>query len=301
MSLLRLDTPAEARAWCAARRAEGRTIGFVATMGYLHEGHVSLVRRALAENDLCVVSVFVNPLQFGEAADLDNYPRDPERDARLLDAAGAQLVFTGTLAQFFPDELLGDGSFPPEHLKDPGPGAVGMEGEFRGGHFDGVATIVDRLFDVTGPARAYFGQKDLQQTLVAQHVAAARGGPEIVVCPISRESSGLARSSRNARLSEDEFEQAACLSRGLARAASLWQAGEREPAALEAALARALEEAGVEPEYAAVRDLAAWTSGPPGAPLSQPVALVAARVGPVRLIDNHVLDEAPPGPERGEA
>jgi len=297
MSLVRLDTPAEAQAWCAARRAEGRTLGFVATMGFLHEGHLTLVRRALAENDLCAVSVFVNPLQFGEAADLDNYPRDLERDAELLEGAGAQLLFTGTLAEFFPDELAADGSFPPEHLVDPGPGAVGMEGEFRGGHFDGVATIVDRLFDVTTPTRAYFGQKDLQQTLVVSHLAAARGGPEVVACAISREPSGLARSSRNARLSEAEREQATCLSRGLARASSLWQRGERDPARLEAALAAELRSAGIEPEYAAVRDLAAWSPEPPSAPLAKPVALVAARVGPVRLIDNHVLDEPAPGSE----
>ncbi len=288
--LQRLTSPAAARCWCAARRAEGRSLGFVPTMGYLHEGHLSLVRRALAENDLCAVSVFVNPLQFDEAADLENYPRDWEGDTRLLEEAGAQMVFTGTLEQFFEGELDPSGALPRERLVDPGPGAAGLEGSCRAGHFDGVATIVDRLFEVVAPDRAYFGRKDLQQTLVVRAVAERRGGPEIVVCDTSREPSGLARSSRNARLTDEERARAACLSRALARAAAAWRAGEASPAALEATLGAALAVPGVELEYAAVRDLAGWTAERPAVPLREPVALVAARIGPVRLIDNHPLD-----------
>lgn len=292
--LLRLTSPDEAALWCAARRAEGRSIGFVPTMGYLHEGHLSLVRRALLENDLCAVSVFVNPLQFDEAADLEGYPRDWEGDTRLLEEAGAQMVFTGTLEQFFPGQLDADGGLPAARRVDPGAGALGLEGACRAGHFDGVATIVHRLFEVVAPDRAYFGRKDLQQTLVVEEVAARRGGPEVVVCETSREPSGLARSSRNARLSEAERSRAACLSRALFAAARAWRAGEASPEALELVLRSELGVPGVELEYAAVRDLAAWTAGPPEAPLLEPVALVAARIGPVRLIDNHPLDAPVP-------
>lgn len=293
--LCSLDSPALAREWCRARRAEGLSLGFVPTMGFLHEGHLSLVRRALAENDLCAVSIFVNPLQFDEGADLEAYPRDWEGDTSLLREAGADLVFTGTLAQFFEGELDAEGNLPGERLLDPGPGAHGLEGACRSGHFEGVATIVDRLFEVVGPDRAYFGQKDLQQTLVVRDLAARRGSPEVVVCPTSREPSGLARSSRNARLGPEELQRATCISRALFAASRAWLDGEPTVAALEELLAAELEVPGVEVEYAVVRDRAAWTEGAPAGPLVDPVALVAARIGPVRLIDNHALGERPPG------
>jgi len=237
--LCSLDSPALAREWCRARRAEGLSLGFVPTMGFLHEGHLSLVSRALAENDLCAVSIFVNPLQFDEGADLEAYPRDWEGDTSLLREAGADLVFTGTLAQFFEGELDAQGNLPGERLLDPGPGAHGLEGACRSGHFEGVATIVDRLFEVVGPDRAYFGQKDLQQTLVVRDLAARRGSPEVVVCPTSREPSGLARSSRNARLGPEELQRATCISRALFAASRAWLDGEPTVAALEELLAGA--------------------------------------------------------------
>ncbi|TDJ67977.1 MAG: 2-amino-4-hydroxy-6-hydroxymethyldihydropteridine diphosphokinase, partial [Planctomycetota bacterium] len=158
----RLETPAEAREWCAAQRSAQRSIGFVPTMGALHEGHLTLVRRAVLENDVACVSVFVNPLQFDDARDLERYPRDFERDAAKLAGVDCAMVFTGTLAQFFPGELDARGALPPERVLDPGPRAEGLEGEHRPGHFAGVATIVDRLFDVVAPDRAYFGRKDFQ-------------------------------------------------------------------------------------------------------------------------------------------
>jgi pantoate--beta-alanine ligase len=281
----RLDDPEGARAWCEEQRASGHSLGLVPTMGALHEGHLELVRRAVAENDAACVSVFVNPLQFDDPGDLERYPRDLDGDARLLDGAGAAMVFTGTLAGFFPGSG-GDPSAVP--AVDPGPPAGGLEGEFRKGHFAGVATICDRLFELTGADRAYFGEKDFQQTLVVKHVAERRGAPRIVVCPTSREPSGLARSSRNELLDGSGLERAVALSRGLRAARALWAAGEREPGALCAALAAELT--GVEPEYAEVRDPEAWTADRPAGPLTRAQALVAARVGPVRLIDNLRLD-----------
>ncbi|MCL4152873.1 UNVERIFIED_CONTAM: hypothetical protein GTU68_042388 [Idotea baltica] len=281
----------DARDWCASQRAAGKTIGFVPTMGALHAGHLSLVRQALAENDVVCVSVFVNPLQFDEAADLAAYPRDWEGDVQLLESVGCAMVFT----------LDDAGQFPATQLEDPGPGALGLEGATRTGHFEGVATIVKRLFEVVEPTRAYFGQKDFQQTLVVRHLVQRSGGPEVVVCPIARETSGLARSSRNERLSAEERDGAVFLSGALARCAEAWQAGERDAAVLEALLQDSIQSAGRAFDYAAVRDPSAWTVERPSGPLTAAVAVVAARVGPVRLLDNHLLAEPFPEPEASRA
>jgi len=299
MTIELLTNPRAAKLWCDAARARGQRIGFVPTMGGLHVGHLSLVESALAENDVACVSVFVNPLQFGQASDLENYPGTLEGDARELERIGCPMVFSGTLAEFFPDELDERGRLPQHEMRDPGPGASGVEGTCRTGHFEGVATIVDRLFDVVGPDSAYFGQKDFQQTLVVRHLAEQRGGPRIVVCPTSREASGLARSSRNERLSPQERRQAEALSRSLSRAAERWQAGERDAERLEAALAEELDGAGVRVEYTAVRDLDHWSSERPAGTLERAVALVAAIVGPVHLLDNHILSEPAPVPALG--
>jgi pantoate--beta-alanine ligase len=284
----------EAREWCQRVRAEGRSLGFVPTMGALHEGHLSLVRRALRENDLVCISVFVNPLQFDEQGDLDNYPRDFEGDAALLEGVGASMVFTGTLAEFFEGELDESGGLPRTRLLDPGPCAEGLEGSFRRGHFPGVATIVGRLFDVVQPDRAYFGQKDYQQARVVSELAARRGAPEVVVCPTSREPSGLARSSRNTRLDARQRELATAISRALFRAAEAWQAGERRSSVLRGLLHEELDVPGLELEYAALRPLEGWSAEEPHGDLESAVALVAARVGPVRLIDNFVLSDPIP-------
>ena len=300
MKIERIPDPRRAAEWCEARRAAGASLGFVPTMGALHAGHLSLVGRALEENELACVSVFVNPLQFDEASDLSSYPRDFDGDAELLERVGCQMVFTGTLAQFFPGELNDDGTLPAERLLDPGPSARGLEGACRTGHFEGVATIVDRLFEVVRPDAAYFGQKDFQQSLVVSDLAARRGGPRIVVCPISREPSGLARSSRNERLTPAERELAACLSGALAAAAGAWRDGERDAGRLEALLHAALEHRGVEVEYATLRESHRWSARPPTGDLERAVALVAARIGEVRLIDNHLLDEAWPPPASPE-
>lgn len=294
MSIAEFDNPQDALQWCREQRRGGASLGFIPTMGALHAGHLSLVQRALTECDVVCVSVFVNPLQFDEASDLENYPRHWAGDVSLLDGIGCSMVFTGSFEDFFEGQLDAEGGLRASRYVDPGTGALGLEGDCRRGHFEGVATIVDRLFEVVEPDRAYFGQKDFQQSLVVQQVAQLRGKPAIVVCPISREPSGLARSSRNERLTEQERAEAGALSMALSAAAHAWRAGERDAAALEALMQRELAAREIDVEYAAVRERGAWSAEPPSAALRDGVALVAARVGPVRLIDNHVLSESPP-------
>lgn len=281
MSLERCPDPAAAARWCAARRARGESVGFVPTMGALHEGHLTLVERARRECSAVVVSVFVNPLQFNDPRDFERYPRDLEGDARLLEGAGAHLVFSGTLAQFFPEVAPGS----PVPLRTPGPSARGLEGDFRPGHFAGVATICARLFELVRPARAFFGAKDFQQCQVVSELSAELGFPEVVVCPTSRDPDGLARSSRNQLLTSDDRREALVLSRALFAARAAYLAGERRAEALEAVLARELARGRVEVEYAVVRDPARLAETPRG-PLRAARALIAARAGRVRLIDN---------------
>ena len=292
--IARLESPAVAARWCEEACAGGAaSLGLVPTMGALHAGHLSLVERAVAENDLACASVFVNPLQFDDPRDLERYPRDPDGDAAKLGEVGCAMVFGGTLEGFFPGQLDGRGRLPAELLVDPGPGARGLEGEFRPGHFAGVATIVARLFELLRPDRAYFGRKDFQQCLVVRDLARRRAGPEVRLCDTVREPSGLALSSRNLRLDGPGREQAPFLARALAKVSGLWEGGERDPAALEEAMAEVLSGSTLDVEYAAVRDPEHWTPGRPAGPLERAVALVAARAGAVRLIDNRVLAETP--------
>lgn len=297
-SICQLEDPLSAKRWLEEPRVRGATVGFVPTMGALHDGHLSLVERARAENELVVVSVFVNPLQFDDPGDLLRYPRDLARDAALLEGAGCDMVFTGT--------LVGEGGFFPEcrdarevPVEAPGPAALGLEGALREGHFEGVATIVRRLFETVRPHRAYFGAKDYQQTLVVRDLAArmrAEGAPapEIVVCPIAREAHGLARSSRNELLDAWTREAASALAGTLQVAARAWSAGVRDAELLTREMRSAfcaLAPVSFELEYAAVRDPKAWTTEAPESELGSGVALIAARVpaargGVVRLIDN---------------
>lgn len=285
---LRLDAPAAAREHCAATRDKGTRWGFVPTMGALHEGHLALVRRAKRECGTVCVSVFINPLQFNDPRDLERYPRDFEGDVRLLSSAGCDMVFTGTLEQFFPEA---QGAPQAIRSVDPGPAALGLEGALRPGHFTGVATIVERLFDFVRPECAYFGAKDYQQTLVVRHVARVRGGPRIVVCPTERAPDGLALSSRNALLEPSWRERAPAIHRALLAAREAWR-GESLRAAPELArrMHAVLAQSGLSVEYAALRDPEAWTEADPRGALSRAVALIAARAGGVRLIDNLRLD-----------
>lgn len=292
--LIRLTSVEEARAWCRAARADGGSLGFIPTMGALHSGHLELVRRAAAENDRVAVSVFVNPLQFNDPKDLESYPRDFEGDAKKLASVGCSMAFTGTLPEFFPDELDASGGLKAEHLIAPGPGAEALEGTFRPGHFAGVATICDRLFDVVEPTRAYFGAKDFQQCLVVEALAERRGGrPEIVRCDIVRSSAGLALASRNLLLSEDAKVEALAISRALRKVRAAWRGGLRDADTLAEMLTHALDAPGINLEYGEIRNPADWRAETPSGLIDQAVALVAASVGGVRLIDSMLLSDAP--------
>jgi pantoate--beta-alanine ligase len=265
----------------SARREE-RTIGLVPTMGALHEGHLSLLRAARERCDVVVVSLFVNPTQFDEQADLDAYPRDEARDAGLAAAAGADLLFAPS-----PEEVYPPGFATTVHvagLTEP------LEGEQRGvAHFDGVATVVTKLLNMVGPDVAFFGQKDAQQAIVVRRLVADLDLPvEIDVRPTVREADGLALSSRNARLRSAERERALALPRALEAARAAYARGERDAAALTAAARAAMAPFAVEPEYLALvhpKTLAPLSSVDGDGAL----VAVAARVGATRLIDNTLL------------
>lgn len=283
------SNPASARAWLAERTRAGASVGFVPTMGALHEGHLALVRRARVENDIVCVSVFVNPLQFDDPRDFERYPRNFAADAAAVGGAGADLAFSGTLWEFFPEA---DGRRERIATVPPGPAALGLEGAFRQGHFDGVATIVARLFEIVAPTRAYFGEKDFQQTLVVREVARRLRYPQIVVCPTVRESDGLALSSRNALLGADERRRAPAIYAALSSAREAWrERAVRSAPELERAMLAKLSGSGLAVEYAQIRDPDAWSADAPQGPLVRARALIAARAGGVRLIDNLRLDE----------
>lgn len=272
-------------------RAAGLTVGLVPTMGALHEGHLSLVRRAAAECDVTAVTVFVNPLQFGPDEDLGTYPRRLEADVDLALGAGADLVFAPSVAEMYPE--------PVATAVDVGGLDRVFEGESRPGHFAGVATVVAKLFHAAGPCRAYFGEKDWQQLLVVRRLARDLSFPvDVVASPTVREPDGVACSSRNSRLSTDERRAARSLHRALLGGAALIAAGERQAAVVRHHLAEALgAEVGVTADYADVvraDDLTAID------PLVGDIRLlVAAHVGTTRLIDNlgvTVPAAAPPPP-----
>ncbi len=284
---LAFESVAEARAWLYEQRACGLRIGFVPTMGALHEGHLDLVRRAARENDLAIVSVFVNPLQFNDPKDYAAYPRTFAEDVRLLATAGCAMAFTGTLAQFFPHELDAAGKLNAAHQVPPGAAALGLEGAMRPGHFEGVAAIVDRLFETVLPDTAYFGAKDYQQAQVVLGLARRRGGPRVVVCPTVREASGLALSSRNARLSVEDRQRAAQIYQALRAGQAAWDAGMRDADALRSSVLLVLQRTPeFRIEYVAVRDPSRWTAEEPHGAMQQAVCLVALWLSGVRLIDN---------------
>jgi len=276
-----LRTIAEVRAAVGDARAEGRSVGLVPTMGAFHEGHLSLMRAAREQTDLVVVSLFVNPTQFAPNEDLSTYPRDEARDAALAEAEGVDILFVPD-----PSEMYPDGFATTIHVA--GITDV-LDGASRGAHhFDGVATVVTKLFGIVRPDTAYFGQKDAQQVLVVRRVVRDLDlGVRIVACPIVRESDGLAMSSRNVYLDADARSQAAALNRALDAGEAAHQGGgEIVPAAL-----AVLVDAGIEPEYLELRD--AETLQPVARADRDALLLVAARVGAARLIDNHLLRGIP--------
>jgi pantoate--beta-alanine ligase len=283
MELIR--AAADLTAVVAGRRSSGADVGLVPTMGALHDGHASLIRRARAERSVVVVSIFVNPRQFAPDEDLSRYPRDEARDVATSEGLGADLVWAPSVEEFYP---------PGVELPTPDPGRVGdvLEGAARPGHFAGVLTAVHRLFDVVGPSAAYFGEKDAQQLFLVRRMVERLELPvTIVACPTIREPDGLALSSRNAYLSPQEREQAGCLFLALSEAAALSRAGERDPAVSVAAMAR---EVGATPlaslDYAAVVDDA--TFEPTAGVDRSSRALIAARFPSARLIDNLRLPAA---------
>ncbi|MBT4986440.1 MAG: pantoate--beta-alanine ligase [Proteobacteria bacterium] len=288
--MLHLSSPAEAKKWCASERRQKKTIGFVPTMGALHRGHLSLLDRARQENTACCVSIFINPLQFEDGHDFDAYPRNLNTDLSLLADNGCDMVFQGTLEQFFP-EIDHHNSIP---LIPAGHFGKGLEEEFRPGHLDGVRTIVDRLFKVVGESKAYFGEKDFQQTLVVSDLARAIGYPKVIVCPTVREASGLALSSRNSLLKAEQENEVIKIYQALLAAKKFWQQGERNPETLCRAMNDILEASTLVMEYAAIRDPENWSASPPYSHLNQAQALIAARMGNVRLIDNMRLDNETP-------
>lgn len=276
-----ISNPSAAAEWTAARRGGGNRIGFVPTMGALHEGHMRLIDRALLNEQAVVCSIFVNPLQFNNASDLTNYPRTIERDSAMLKEAGCHMLFHPLGETIYAD-------FQPKTYDLGGLDEL-WEGASRPGHFQGVVNVVERLFHYVRPDRAYFGEKDRQQLAIIKHVARELRWPEeIMPCPIVRESDGLAMSSRNQRLGLEDRDRAAVLHRAL-RAVAEAAFTESVETARGRGLAVLKEEPLVDLDYLAIvdpltlRPLSAWNVP------EEAVALIAAQVGPVRLIDNITL------------
>ena len=287
-----VETAARCRGLLEAARAAGRVVGLVPTMGALHAGHISLMTRARAECDVVAVSLFVNPLQFGDPDDIAHYPRPLEHDLLGCAEAGVDVVFVPTVTEMFPSWPQ-----PPATMVSVCGLTERWEGASRPGHFDGVATVVAKLFSVAGPCRAYFGLKDFQQLAVVRRLVADLCLPvEVVGCPTVREADRLALSSRNARLSADERAAAVVLPRALAAGRGALAAGGCTGAAVAARMRQVVAaEPLVELDYAVVVDAATLEeiSGP--MPIEQADGssgpadlrlLIAARVGSVRLIDN---------------
>jgi pantoate--beta-alanine ligase len=278
-------TKRELRDHLQPRRREGRTIALVPTMGSLHEGHLSLLRAARDRCDVVVMSLFVNPAQFGPDEDLERYPRDEARDLGLAEGAGVDVVYAPSVDEVYPQgfattvEVTGE-------LIDVLDGAPDRRGA---AHFRGVTTVVAKLFAAVGPDVAFFGQKDAQQAVVIRRMVRDLDfAVEIEVLPTVREPDGLAISSRNSYLGADDRERALALSRALRAAEAVAGAGERSTDAALAAARAELERAGVKPEYVEARD--AETLAPAASLNGRPVLIaVAARVGPARLIDNTVI------------
>jgi pantoate--beta-alanine ligase len=276
-----IRTTSEFVAATEVARAAGTPVGLVPTMGALHSGHRSLVERASGECGFVAVTIFVNPLQFDDPADLDAYPRDLQADLLLLGDAGADVVFAPEVKEIYPD-------FP--HISGTTVHVEGLtsmlEGCFRRGHFDGVTTVVTKLFSLSGRCRAYFGEKDFQQVAVVRRLVRDLCLPvDVVACPTVRELDGLAVSSRNVRLADSERSTAAVLHQALVAGATAISSGEDRPGEVRRIMLGVLATGnGVEPEYAEVVDPEDLTT--PEQLSGEVRLLIAARVGPVRLIDN---------------
>lgn len=277
-----VKTIEEVRAQVKAWRAEGLTVGLVPTMGYLHEGHQSLIARSVAENDRTVVSDFVNPIQFGPTEYLATYPRDIERDAALCESTGANLIFHPEADEMYAPDFCTYVDM--DHL------TKGLCGKTRPIHFRGVCTVVSKLFHIVQPDRAYFGQKDAQQLAVIRRMVRDLNMPlTIVGCPIIREEDGLAKSSRNTYLSAEERKAALCLSRGLNKGKAAVEAGETDAEKVKAIITAEIE---AEPlsriDYVEIVD---WNNLEPVSSTEGSIlAAVAVYIGKTRLIDNFIIE-----------
>jgi pantoate--beta-alanine ligase len=280
-----IRTVAELRAELDAPRRAGSAIGLVPTMGAFHEGHLELIRRARAQNDVVVVSLFVNPAQFGPNEDLEAYPRDEARDAALAEELGADVLFAPPVDEVYPAGFSTSVSVAGlTEVLDGDPRQRGPE------HFAGVTTVVTKLFNMTQPSAAYFGQKDAQQALVIKRLVRDLDIPvRIDVVPTVREPDGLAMSSRNAYLNDEERERALGLNRALAAADREVAAGRRDAQTVLAAASGELEAHGIEPEYLELRS--ADDLSPAQRVNGRTLLAVAARVGRARLIDNVILGD----------
>lgn len=261
--------------------SEGKTIGFVPTMGALHEGHLELVRKAASQNDFIVVSIFVNPIQFNNPEDLSKYPRTLEEDLKMLEGTGCNLVFAPSPEEMYPEPDLTEFDF--------GELDKVMEGKFRPGHFRGVAVVVKKLFEIVTPQKAYFGEKDFQQLAIIKRMVSILQLPvEIIPCPIIRESDGLAMSSRNARLTEKERKEATAIYRALS--------GIKEnyswfiPEGVKELVRGEIQESHFfKVEYVDIVDTLTLQSFDDWQDVEHAVVCVAAFIGSVRLIDNIIL------------
>jgi pantoate--beta-alanine ligase len=281
--MIELTTIPELREWIARARGAGRRIGLVPTMGFLHQGHLTLVDAARQRDAAVVMSIFVNPLQFGPNEDLARYPRDLSRDRRLAEARGVDLLFVPSEATMYPSGA--------EVRVVPGPSAERWEGAARPGHFTGVLTVVAKLFHLVQPDLACFGRKDIQQAVLVRQMVRDLDWPlELVMVPTVREADGLALSSRNSYLNSEERQKATTLSAALRMAHQAWREGETCASELERRMRRSLAMTPeVQVEYIAVVEPTAL------APVDQvdasTVVAIAARVGRTRLIDNIILGE----------
>jgi pantoate--beta-alanine ligase len=279
-----ITTISEMQSLADAFRKEGRTIGFVPTMGFLHEGHVSLMRRARQECDVVVASIFVNPTQFGPNEDLDRYPRDEAGDRAKCEAAGVDVLFMPKASGMYPDT-------PSVFVTVEGISDV-LEGAIRPGHFRGVATVVAKLFNIVKSHKAFFGQKDYQQCAVIRRmVKDLNMDVDVAVLPTVREPDGLAMSSRNSYLSVDDRRKAAVIHRALSAAENLVRSGTNAPEMLKSRMQTVLQqEKGIEIDYIEVVDHE--TLEPLSSVKDVMVLLVAVRIGSTRLIDNLVIQRS---------
>lgn len=275
------ETIKEVREQVKEWKKQGLSVGLVPTMGYLHEGHKSLIDRAVAENDKVVVSVFVNPMQFGPTEDLESYPRDMDRDAALCENAGADLIFHPEPSEMYEDDF--------SSFVDMNTLTGGLCGKTRPIHFRGVCTVVAKLFNIVTPDRAYFGQKDAQQLAVIRHMVSDLSyGIEIVGCPIIREEDGLAKSSRNTYLNTDERKAALILSQSLKEGKKLVEAGEKDASKIKKAIT---DKINTEPlakiDYVEVVD---WKTLEPVETIDGTIlTAIAVYIGKTRLIDNFII------------